>query len=60
MQFMSVIKEVKAKTDGRGKKYVEMKLDAIRCEDVDLEEAKQLLGKAVKVTIETSQQPLMG
>ncbi len=59
MQFISVIKEVKAKTDGKGNKYVEMKLDAIRCEDVDLEQAKELLGKAVNVTIERSQQPLM-
>lgn len=59
MQFISVIKEVKAKTDGKGNKYVEMKLDAILCEDIDLEETKQLLGKAVNVTVERSQDSLL-
>lgn len=59
MQFISVIKAVTAKMDGKGNKYVEMKLDAIRCDDIDLEEAKQLLGKAVNVTMERSQHSLL-
>ncbi len=55
MKFISIIKEVKAKTDGKGNSYVEMKLDAIRCRDIDLEEAKDLLGKAVNVNIDRTQ-----
>jgi len=59
MQFISVVKEVKGKTDAKGTPYVELKLDAIRCADIDLDEAKQLLGKAVNVTIERTQAGLM-
>lgn len=55
MKFISVVKEVKGKTDSKGTPYVELKLDAIRCGDIDLDEAKQMLGKAVNVTIERAQ-----
>ena len=52
MEFQSKIKEVKAKTDTKGNSYVEMRLDAIRCGDINLDDAKSLLGKAVRVRID--------
>jgi hypothetical protein len=60
MEFTSSIKEVKAKADDKGNTYVEMKLDAIRCPEIDLEEAKKLIGKAVRVKIESLHRPLPG
>lgn len=60
MKFLSVVREVKAKTDRQGAAYVELKLDAIACHSIDLEEAKALLGKKVRVEIERLDAPLPG
>lgn len=60
MDFTSTIREVKAKTDAKGTPFVEMKLDAISCGQIDLEEAKGLVGKAVRVRIDRRQGSLPG
>lgn len=60
MKFLSAVKEVKAKVDAKGNSYVEMKLDAIRCADINLEEAKGMVGKTVRVQIDRVDRALPG
>jgi len=52
MKFLSVVREVKGRTDAKGNAYVELKLDAIACHAINLDEAKGMLGKSVRVQIE--------
>lgn len=60
MRFLSVVREVKGKTDSKGNPYVELKLDAIACHSINMDEAKGMLGKNVRVEIERLDNPLPG